>query len=378
LHRLLNRLPLPSFYTIERIAFASPAARKLLGERYATYRFMWCRAMHKLGILVPATFVQWLATRECNMACEFCEAGAGEKQPDELNYDEVIRLVDDLADMGVERFFISGGEPLVRKDIFEIINHVLERGMKYGIATNGLLVPRHEDEFARMRPYVYFTSLDGLEETNDHLRGHKGAFMQTLDSLDFIKSTGVRHRWVNTVVSTENIDELDALKDVIRQADVTVWRIALLIPVGRAQEKQDMFLDDAGVRRVLDFIRETRRILPVEISEDAGCMGPCEFELRPAPFFCGAGLTRCSIMPDGEVLPCQIAYDNACSEGNVRDKPFSEIWKNGFRQFREPVFENECIECRHFHACRGGCWGMRIRDRHCLKHIWENVPGAGT
>ncbi|MFX0095845.1 MAG: SPASM domain-containing protein, partial [Candidatus Hodarchaeota archaeon] len=78
----------------------------------------------------------------------------------------------------------------------------------------------------------------------------------------------------------------------------------------------------------------------------------------------------CSVMPDGEVLGCQIAYDNRFSEGNVKYTSFQEIWQKGFSRFRQPQFEKECLECNYFKPCRGGCWGMRLGNRHCLKEIW--------
>jgi radical SAM protein with 4Fe4S-binding SPASM domain len=91
-------------------------------------------------------------------------------------------------------------------------------------------------------------------------------------------------------------------------------------------------------------------------------------------------------MPNGEVLGCQIVYDAKHSEGNVRDRPLSSIWRHGFRTFRQPRFDRECLDCEHLPSCRGGCWGMRLnseavsakdRPHHCLKRIWGDGAGAG-
>lgn len=168
-----------------------------------------------------------------------------------------------------------------------------------------------------------------------------------------------------------NIEQLPKLKEKISASAVTKWRLALAIPVGRAIRSNDMFLNNAQISYLFDFIKNSRKELNVEICETEGCLGCLDLKLRSKPFFCGAGLTRCSIMPDGEVLGCQIAYDNKFSEGNIKHKSFKEIWQNGFSRFRNPKFDQECLQCEYFHSCREGCWGMRLENRHCLKDIWD-------
>ncbi len=239
--------------------------------------------------------------------------------------------------------------------------------MEYGIASNGYLVSSFEKEFSDMKPYKYFTSIDGLEQTNDEIRGKKGGFKKTFQALEYFKSLGVKNRTVNTIVFPGNIEELPELKKEILDSAATFWRFALVTPVGRAKGNDSFYLSNEQIRYLFKFIGKLRREFNVGISEEVGYLG-C-WDLMSSPFFCGAGLTNCAIMPDGEVLGCQMAYDTRFSEGNVKQKSFREIWQTGFSRFRQPQYEKECLECKYMKSCRGGCWGLRLVDRRCITDV---------
>lgn len=365
------------FHTTKKAIYRSPLVDPLwdiYSKYYLRYKFLSCKLKHRLNILTPDLTVFFLSTYKCNFRCKHCEANAGEKVVDELTTDEICNLITELGEMKVKRVFIGGGEPLVRKDVFEIIRHVIDTGMEYGITSNGYLVNRFKKEFTDMKPFLFFTSIDGLETTNDEIRGKKGAFKETLHALEFFKSIGVGFRSVNTVVLPDNIEELPELKKVIMNSGANFWRFAMPIPVGRAKDNEKMHLTNDQIKYLFDFVEETNKDFDVEITEDAGYLGCLSMKLRQRPFFCGAGFTRVSIMPDGDVFGCQISYDNKFSEGNIRNKSFKEMWQNGFLRFRDPQFDKEldkeCLDCEHFNSCHGGCYGMRLGGKHCYKEIW--------
>ena len=141
-------------------------------------RAVCLHALHR-GLLKPYTFVQWLATYRCNMHCAFCEASAGEKSVDELDTGEATTMIDDLSRMGVRRLVLSGGEPLMRPDLPEILAHAAGRGMRLGLVTNGFFVAMHWQTLCRHRWFLYFTSLDGPEEQHNRSRGNRQAFRST-------------------------------------------------------------------------------------------------------------------------------------------------------------------------------------------------------
>lgn len=344
----------------------------IYSRHYLRYKFLSCKLQHKFNILPPEFTVHWLTTYNCNFRCAHCEAGAGDKIVSEMSTDEMCNIISELSNMGIKHIFFSGGETLIRKDMFGIIRFVLDKGMKYSIASNSYLVENFHKEFEEMKPYIYFTSIDGLEQTNDEIRRRPGAFKRCFQALEFFKSIDVNARVINTVVLPDNIGQLPELRKIIMNSAATSWRLAIPNAIGRAKNNENMRLSDEQIKYLFDFVEDTKKEFNVEISEDAGYLGCLSMKLRSVPFFCEAGLTRCSIMPDGEVYGCQIAYDNGLSEGNIRNNSFKEIWETGFSRFRNPQLDKEeCATCEHFDCCRGGCWGMRLSDNHCYKRIWE-------
>jgi radical SAM protein with 4Fe4S-binding SPASM domain len=366
IHRVINT----PFRDLKKIIFSVSVLKRYYFDFYPSYRSRYLKIKKNLNLLRPKA-VQWLTTYRCNFHCVHCEASAGTTMVRELTTDEAFRLIDDLEEAGVRSIIISGGEPLIRKDIFLIIEHILRRGLTYSIASNSYLVAGFHEEFRRMKPELYFTSIDGLEQTNDAIRGMHGAFQRTIEAVKFFQSVGVNYRTINTVVLPDNIHQLPELKKCIQDSGATLWTLAIPIPVGRAKGNPNMSLDAGQMNYLFEFIRSARKEMNIELTEDAGYLGGYGPELRSYPFFCEAGLTQCAVMPDGEVLGCHSAYDSSFSEGNIRTRSFKEIWQNGFSRFRRPHFEPACRSCRYLEACRGGCWGMRLGKKHCLKEIWE-------
>jgi len=351
----------------------TPMLNGIYSDYFAKYKIMNCKLKRFLNILKPE-YVNWVSTYKCNFRCEHCEASAGDKEEIlELDTKEACELMAELGDMKVKRIFIGGGEPLLRKDLFVIIDSILDAGMEYGISSNSYLFSRFKEQFSKAPPsWMYFTSIDGLEKTNDKIR-MTGSFNMCIEALEFFKYIGVERRKVNTVVTPGNIGELSELKKIILNSDANSWRFSLVIPSGRAKNNSDMYLSDEQIMYLFNFVEDTRKEFDVEISEDSGYLGCLSLKLREAPFFCGAGFTRCDVMPDGEVFGCSMGYDNRYSEGNIRNVSFKETWKKGFSHFRDPQLNKECLDCKYIGPCRGGCCGMRLENMHCLKRIWEKM-----
>ena len=125
-------------------------------------------------------------------------------------------------------------------------------------------------------------------------------------------------------------------------------------------------------RLTRDELVALSREFDIELSEELGYLGCRDLPTRNTPFICPSGLSFCVIMPDGHVLPCQVVYDNAYSEGNVRDRSFADIWEHGFQRFRKVELEGDCTSCRHRNACGGGCWARLANDSgSCLRGVWD-------
>jgi radical SAM protein with 4Fe4S-binding SPASM domain len=342
-------------------------------RRSAALKRQLCLVLNRFGILKPFTFVQWLATNRCNLFCPYCESSSGSSGPDELGSDEVMALMDDLSAMGVRKLVVSGGEPLMRGDILELMGYANRRSLRLGLVTNGWFVPELHSALRRLRFYLYFTSIDGTHGYHDAIRGRDGALERALAGLEFFAGMGVPVRMVNTVVHPGNISQLDRIAEIVKESAATSWRITPVSRVGRAENGTGYELDGAQLRFLAGFVKARRKEMNVDFGEShmyLGCFGD---GTGGKPFFCGAGLTRCSIMPNGDVFGCHQVFDPSLSEGNVRDRAFPELWKEGFTRFRNKSFPDACPACPHFGACRGGCWAEMEKSGACLKPVWDEV-----
>jgi mycofactocin biosynthetic radical S-adenosylmethionine protein MftC len=354
---------------IERV----PGPGKWLWRHESRLKRNYCLVLHKLGLLKPATFVQWLSTYQCNFSCPFCEASAGRKGVDELTTREVFALIDDLSRMGVKRFLISGGEPLQRPDLLQILEYADKRKLSFGLVSNGYGVQEKWPALSKFRYFLYFTSIDGPPEHHEKVRGMQESYARALKALSLFAQIGVPTRMVNTVVTAENLGMLGELLQAITSARATHWHLTPVASVGRAAGQDKYYLTGTYLRELLDFIRQHQRSdgLKVALGESHSYLQYfCGHELGKA-HFCGAGLTRCAIMPNGDVLGCQQVYDASFAEGNIRNEPFSRIWKKKFQRFRKPAIPSSCEGCEFLGPCQGGCWAEMETQGRCLKDRWN-------
>jgi len=273
--------------------------------------------------------------------------------------------------MGVKRLVISGGEPLIRQDLTEIMHHATQKGIKLGLVTNGYLVEDLWEELQHFNYFLYFTSIDGLPAYNDKVRGKKNAFEKAMKGLELFEKKGVSRRMINTVVHAENFDQLEDLLNVLRHSAANLWHLTPIIQVGRAANVDAYALSGEQLRSLVDFIRKNREVMEMDLGESHKYIGCFSGEPLGQPFFCGAGLTRCSVMPQGEVLGCHQVYDLSFAEGNIRERPFSKIWKEEFRRFRIQKISESCKGCVYLSSCQGGCWAEMQKQKACLKSQWE-------
>jgi radical SAM protein with 4Fe4S-binding SPASM domain len=146
-----------------------------------------------------------------------------------------------------------------------------------------------------------------------------------------------------------------------------------LTRVGRAVNQMERFLDRTDLHCLVEFIRRQPRHPRTDLGESHTYIGCFEDGFVGNPFFCGAGLTRCSVMPNGEVLGCHQVYDSSLSEGNIRHTPFPVIWRRRFQRFRQLSVPEGCRSCSHLNACQGGCWAEMQLNGKCLQELWQEI-----
>jgi mycofactocin biosynthetic radical S-adenosylmethionine protein MftC len=357
----------------ERIILKMPVFDSLYRRRSARLKRHLCLFLAQLGILKPFSFVQWLATNRCNAACPFCESSSGKAHADELNHEEARTLIRELHEMKVRRLIISGGEPLMRPDLCEIMEYANQCNIALGLVTNGWLVPEMESRLLRLKFFLYFTSIDGEPAFHNSIRGLDNGYERALKGLGLFTRMRVPVRIVNTVVHSGNILQLESMAKVIANSGATAWRLTPASKVGRAAGSANFDLSREQLSYLASFIMEKRKIFNVDFGESHRYLGCFTKGHTGDPFFCGAGLTRCSIMPNGAVMGCHQVFTPSFSEGNIRDISFRQIWKHGFARFRKKDFRDTCLECDHLDGCQGGCWAEMERTGSCLKSVWHKA-----
>jgi len=357
---------------IERSLLRIPLLSGCSLRKAAKLKRHFCLLLQRFGLLKPFTFVQWLATYACNLRCPYCEASAGKAAENELTTEEVERLIDDLARSGAKRFLISGGEPLLRPDLVEIMKYAGHRHLKLGLVTNGFFVEDRWNELQHFKYFLYFTSIDGTAEYGNRMRGNREAFERAMKGLELFGRLRIPAIMVNTVVHPGNIDQLESLFEILKNSPANYWRLAPMARVGRAATQGEYNLTGKQLRFLADFIKTHQEAMKIEFCESHAYLACFDGRSLGKPFFCGAGLTRCSVMPDGEVMGCHQAYDISFSEGNIREKRFSQIWKEGFTRFRRDKYPLPCQTCAYLDQCQGGCWAEMEKQGSCLKSVWED------
>ena len=335
------------------------------------------------GMYRPVVF--WNLTDRCNLSCTHCysKSGPGRTTEGELTTAEAMKVIDDLADMGVPLILFTGGEPLLREDIWDLANHAKNRGLKMALSTNGTLITPDIARKIKDSGIEYAgISLDGAQaETHDRFRNSPGAFEQTIRAFSSCKEAGLRCG-VRVTLTKENYRELEALVDLALSLGASRFCLYWLVPTGRGSDSYARLqLDRDEVTEALNLLyrkaKETdpaaMEFLTVDAPQDcihllASMEQDRSEDLADARELldslkggCSAGTRVANIDAQGNVFPCQFARSPEFLVGNIRDRLFSEFWSDGanpvLSRFREKQvrFGGRCGDCTYRDLCGGGC-----------------------
>ncbi|MGN1423473.1 MAG: radical SAM protein [Oscillospiraceae bacterium] len=321
-------------------------------------------------------------TLRCNESCIHCGSKCGNVKSEEMPAEVYFRFLDKIkADFGgrLPMLCITGGEPLLRRELFDIMGYAGKLGFTWGMTSNGTLI---DDDVAeklyKCGMKTISVSIDGLRETHDTFRNTKGGYDAAMKGINaLINHGGFSHVQITTVIHKQNIDQLDELYDIMCGIDIDSWRVINIEPIGRAKEHPQLLLDAADYRRMLDFIREKRGMgMPVVYGCSHYLGAEYEREVRDWYFLCNAGIYTASVMANGDIGAClDIERRRETIEGNILRDDFTEIWKNGFRYFRAPLDSRSrtCSDCSSRLYCGGGAfhsWDFDgCEQRVCFKNV---------
>lgn len=314
----------------------------------------------------------WEVTSACNLRCIHCHAASGKPHPDDLDTDEAKRLIDGLAEVREFRTIVfTGGEPLVRPDIFELLKHSKDVGFSNILATNGTLIDDETAEKLREHGVVCNAiSLDSDDpDIHNRIRNHPRAFDLALRGIEATKKAGILLQ-INTTAMEMNLPRLGSLMGFADRCGAAIMLMYQLVAVGRGGKIEKATLKKQANSSLCRLIAETQKGISTVVEPVAGPQywpyllerngknGKRLLKLAEAVFHgCSAGRGFVYIKSNGDVWPCPFVEVSA---GSVREKSFREIYRESpvFVQLRnrESLLKGKCSGCDYKKIC-GGCRG---------------------
>ena len=312
-------------------------------------------------------FVQWHLTERCNLRCTHCYQTGGKIE--ELSLDEIREVLDEIIDM-LEAWSetyqlefspslnITGGEPFLRKDLFEILEEMSGAGFKIFLLTNGTLIDEEKAEhLARLGINGVQVSIEGPEEIHDSIRG-SGSFAASCKGVAHLLKAGLRVT-LNATLSEINAEKFRDMVDIANALGVQRLGFSRLVPSGRGLDLVNKMIGQERIREIYEsiFAIDTGNLEIVTGDPVASQMrsgpGVAEDCGSIAASGCAAGISGLTILPDGTVTPCRRL---AIPVGNVREDSLREIWANSeiLEQLRDrSQYKGRCGNCKRWAVCRG-------------------------
>jgi len=314
----------------------------------------------KAGLDAPICLT-WEITYACNLQCVHCLSSSGTRDPRELSTAQAKAVLDELRDLQVFYINIGGGEPMIRKDFFEILEHAETNNIGVKFSTNGTYITA--DNARRLASMNYLDiqiSLDGVDAaTNDAVRG-KGSYATAIAAMNHLRDANFGQFKISVVVTRHNVDQLDAFKALADSYGAQL-RITRLRPSGRGADTWDeLHPTQKQQRQIYDWLmKHGENVLTGDSFFHLNAFG----ESLPGLNLCGAGRVVCLIDPIGDVYACPFVIHDQFKAGSLlSDGGFTKVWKESdlFLSLREPESEGACSACGSYDACQGGCMAAKF------------------
>ena len=316
----------------------------------------------------PLTTLFWECTLRCNLHCRHCGSDCHVTSAlKDMPLEDFLPVLDSIAkaqDPHEVMINVTGGEPLMRKDLEVCGKAFYQREFPWGIVTNGqLLTPKRFQSLLQSGLRSVTVSLDGIGETHEWMRGLAGSYPKALEAARMVAASGAVEYDVVTCVNKRSYKELDQIKELLIGNGIKAWRLFTVFPVGRAASDPELRLSGEEFRGLMEFIKRTRKEGRIKASYGCeGFLGKYEGDVRDNFFLCNAGITTGSIMADGSIAACpSIRAD--FSQGNIyKGDDFMDVWNNRYQVYRDRSWmkTGECASCKYWKYCRGN--GMHLRD----------------
>ena len=314
----------------------------------------------KTGLDAPICLT-WELTYACNLQCVHCLSSSGQRDPHELSTAEAKRLLDELRDLQVFYINIGGGEPMVRRDFFELLEHSIGNGIGVKFSTNGAFIDTEKARRLAAMDYLDIQiSIDGADAaTNDSVRG-VGSFDIARTAMDNLAAADFGPFKISVVATRHNVPQLDRFKALADSYGAQL-RITRLRPSGRGVDTWDALHPTQAQQREIHqwLLANGDNVLTGDSFFHLNALG----ESLPGLNMCGAGRVVCLVDPVGDVYACPFVIHGDFKAGNVRSPGgFTEVWRGSelFRELREPQAAGACATCGAYDVCQGGCMAAKF------------------
>lgn len=302
-------------------------------------------------------------TSQCNALCDHCGSRCTASKKDELSVEILKKVLDDVANQfGTKTIMlnITGGEPLIRKDLFQLTGYADMLGFKWGLVTNGMLIT--DEVIQKMKETHMSTitiSLDGMKKTHEEFRHVPGSFDKIISAIEKLKkSEFVEHIQVTFIATKKNITELPEVYRMLTMLEIDSLRISGIDPIGRAKENEELMLSAEDYTFLFDFMKKhSSSPLPITWS-CSHYFGNTEHTLDPTgkKFACYTGIHVASVLSNGDIFGCpNIPRRKELIQGNVLQDNFCDVWNHKFEYYRNPnrTKAKQCEDCEYWKYCKG-------------------------
>ncbi|HOT88778.1 MAG TPA: TIGR04133 family radical SAM/SPASM protein [Bacteroidales bacterium] len=313
------------------------------------------------------SYLFWECTLRCNMNClhcgSDCRKDALTKDMPFTDFLKVINNISTKVNPHKTMIVITGGEPLLRKDLELCGKELYKLGFPWGIVSNGYNLTKERFQSlidSGMRSITI--SLDGFASSHNWLRGKPDSWEKAMKAIQMIVKAHDPVYDVVTCVNQKNIHELDRLKDLLIEEGVNKWRIFTIFPIGRATENPLLDISDSQFKMLMEFIKKTSEENKINISYGCeGFLGNYENEVRNGFFFCRAGINIASVLADGSISACP-NINHQYIQGNIYNHDFWDVWNNKFQVMRNRDWTKKgiCAKCDVYKWCKGN--GMHLHS----------------
>lgn len=349
--------------------------------------------------------VAWEITRACALACVHCRAEAiRRRDPRELSTEEAFRVIDQVVDIGRPILVVTGGDPMMRPDVFEILEYAVGHELRVGFSPSAtaLLKPQVIERVRDVGVDMMHVSLDGSSpEIHDNFRQVRGAYERTMDILRNVTRAGLPLQ-IGTTVGRHNFDDLGAIAERVAEVSAAIWNVFFIVPTGRAQREQMLSPEEHEQAlvwlaelsdRVPFRVRTTaaqhyRRVLIQRMRSQApgGVEQPLEltgagYAFRQGRAPAGKGVNDgngfCFISHVGDIYPSGFLQ---LAAGNVRESSLSDVYRDSplFRELRDPsLLKGKCGRCDFRELCGGSrarsyaMTGDYLAEEPCCTYVPE-------